>query len=94
MNHQDKLTVSVDISNHTEGRNAEFESIRSRPSNVEPQPIQPEQSSTHEKELSRIPKESDQILNELDIELEEDEDLMPMVSITQKEYQLLLKRKP
>lgn len=73
MNHQDKLTVSVDISNHTEGRNAEFESIRSRPSNVEPKPIQPEQSSTHEKELSRIPKESDQILKELDIELEEDE---------------------
>ena len=73
MNHQDKLTVATDISNQTEGRNAEFESTRSRPSHVEPKPIQPELSSSHEKELSRTPKESDQILNELDIELEEDE---------------------
>ena len=57
-----------DTSYRTEGKNSEFESTRSKPLNVGPKPIQPELSSTHERE-----QESDQILTQLDIRLEEDE---------------------
>jgi len=72
MNKQDKLTVSTGILSQREGRNGEFEPKRSKPSIVEPKPNQPELSSMHEKELSRTPKESDQIPTRLDIELEEE----------------------
>ena len=77
MNHQD---------NDTEGRNTEFESTWPKPSldpsNIKHKSNQPELTSTHEKELSRTPKEaalpimtseSDQILMESDAELEEGE---------------------
>ena len=57
-----------DTSYRTEGKNSEFESTRSKPLNVGPKPIQPELSSTHERE-----QESDQIHTELEIRLEEDE---------------------
>ena len=96
VNHQ----VSMDVSNQIEGKPSDAES-ESKPPLDPSKDGHPDLISTHEKELSRTPekaastlKESEQILLEMDVELEEDknypteviEEALKSASSVVKEY--------